>query len=67
MSAGSAHFAALRRDAKGGRTAMQRLLKFFSRNDAENEPIEYGVIAVGLTLALVVVLAQLGGALTTAF
>ena len=44
---------------------MKRLLQFFSRDD--NEPIEYGVIAAGLTLALVVVLAQVGGALTTTF
>jgi Flp pilus assembly pilin Flp len=46
---------------------MNRLLKFFSRDDSENEPIEYGVIAAGLTLALVIVLAQIGGALTTTF
>ena len=44
---------------------MKRLVQFFSKNDADNEPIEYGVIAAGLTLALVAVLAQLGGALTT--
>ena len=35
---------------------MKRLLQFFSRDDQDNEPIEYGVIAAGLTLALVVVL-----------
>jgi Flp pilus assembly pilin Flp len=46
---------------------MKRLLQFFSRDDRGNEPIEYGVIAAGLTLALVIVLAQLGGALTTTF
>jgi len=46
---------------------MKRLLQFFSRDDQDNEPIEYGVIAGGLTLALVVVLAQVGGALTTTF
>jgi len=46
---------------------MKRLLQFFSRDDQDNEPIEYGVIAAGLTLALVVVLAQVGGALTTTF
>ncbi len=46
---------------------MKRLLQFFSRDDQDNEPIEYGVIAVGLTLALVVMLAQVGGALTTTF
>jgi Flp pilus assembly pilin Flp len=46
---------------------MKRLLQFFSRDDADNEPVEYGVIAAGLALALVVVLAQLGGALTTTF
>ena len=53
-------------DAKGG-PGMKRLLKFFSRNDRDNEPIEYGVIAAGLTVALVVVLAQIGGRLTTTF
>jgi Flp pilus assembly pilin Flp len=46
---------------------MKRLLQFFSRDDQDNESIEYGVIAAGLTLALVVVLAQVGGALTTTF
>jgi pilus assembly protein Flp/PilA len=46
---------------------MKRLLQLFSRDDSDNEPIEYGVIAAGLTLALVVVLAQVGGALTTTF
>ena len=46
---------------------MKRLLQFFSRDDQDNKPIEYGVIAAGLTLALVVVLAQVGGALTTTF
>lgn len=46
---------------------MKRLLQFFSRDDSENEPIEYGVIAAGLALALVVVLAQVGGRLTTTF
>lgn len=46
---------------------MKRLLQFFSRDDGDNEPVEYGVIAAGLTLALLVVLAQLGGALTTTF
>jgi Flp pilus assembly pilin Flp len=46
---------------------MKRLIKFFSRNDRDNEPIEYGVIAAGLTVALVVVLAQIGGRLTTTF
>ena len=46
---------------------MKQLLKFFSRDDSDNEPVEYGVIAAGLTLALVVVLAQIGGALTTTF
>ena len=46
---------------------MKRLLQFFSREDQDNEAIEYGVIAAGLTLALVVVLAQVGGALTTTF
>jgi Flp pilus assembly pilin Flp len=50
-----------------GRAGMKRLLQFFSRDDRDNEPIEYGVIAAGLTLALVVVLAQMGGALTTTF
>jgi Flp pilus assembly pilin Flp len=46
---------------------MKRLLQFFSRDDADNEPVEFGVIAAGLALALVVVLAQLGGVLTTTF
>jgi Flp pilus assembly pilin Flp len=50
-----------------GRAGMKRLLQIFSRDDRDNEPIEYGVIAAGLTLALVIVLAQLGGALTTTF
>lgn len=50
-----------------GRAEMKRLLQFFSRDDGDNEPVEYGVIAAGLTLALLVVLAQLGGALTTTF
>ena len=53
-------------DAKAG-PGMKRLLKFLSRNDRDNEPIEYGVIAAGLTVALVVVLAQIGGRLTTTF
>jgi len=44
---------------------MNRLFQWFSRNDADNRAIEYGVIAAGLALALVAVLAQLGGALTT--
>jgi Flp pilus assembly pilin Flp len=65
MSAGS-RVSRLWRDAKGG-AGMKRLLQFFSRDDQDNEPIEYGVIAAGLTLALVVVLAQVGGALTTTF
>jgi Flp pilus assembly pilin Flp len=46
---------------------MKRLLQFFSREDRDNEPIEYGVIAAGLTIALVIVLAQIGGRLTTTF
>ena len=46
---------------------MKRLLQFFSRDDQDNEPIEFGVIAAGLTMALVVVLAQVGCALTTTF
>ena len=46
---------------------MKRLLQFFSRDDADNEPIEYGVIAAGLALALMIVLAQIGGALHTVF
>jgi Flp pilus assembly pilin Flp len=50
-----------------GRAGMKRLLQFFSRDDADNEPIEYGVIAAGLALALVIVLAQIGGALHTVF
>jgi Flp pilus assembly pilin Flp len=50
-----------------GRAEMKRLLQFFSRDDADNEPVEFGVIAAGLALALVVVLAQLGGVLTTTF
>ena len=66
MSAGSRNHAAYCGDAKG-RTGMKRLLQFFSRDDQDNEPIEYGVIAAGLTLALVIVIAQLGGALTTTF
>ncbi|HKA64226.1 MAG TPA: Flp family type IVb pilin [Methyloceanibacter sp.] len=45
---------------------MNRLVQLFSRNDPDNRAIEYGVIAAGLALALVAVLAQLGGALTTA-
>jgi len=48
-----------------GRAERKRLIQFFSRNNADNEPIEYGVIAAGLTLALVIVLAQIGGALNT--
>jgi Flp pilus assembly pilin Flp len=46
---------------------MKQLIKLFSRNGEDNTPIEYGVIAAGLTLALVVVLAQLDGKLTTNF
>ena len=65
MSAGSRKHAAY--GAMRGRAGMKRLLQFFSRDDRDNEPIEYGVIAAGLTLALVIVLAQLGGALTTTF
>ncbi|HET7852057.1 MAG TPA: Flp family type IVb pilin [Methyloceanibacter sp.] len=45
---------------------MNRLVQLFSRDDADNRVVEYGVIAAGLALALVVVFAQLGGALTTA-
>ena len=45
---------------------MNRLVQLFSRDDADNRVVEYGVIAAGLALALVAVLAQLGGALTTA-
>jgi Flp pilus assembly pilin Flp len=44
---------------------MNRLVQLFSV-DADNRAVEYGVIAAGLALALVAVLAQLGGALTTA-
>jgi len=46
---------------------MNRLVQLFSKNDADNRAVEYGVIAAGLTMALVVVLAQVGGALTTTF
>ena len=65
MSAGSrikSPVGAMRRLGRHEATA-----PFFSRDDQDNEPIEYGVIAAGLTLALVVVLAQVGGALTTTF
>jgi Flp pilus assembly pilin Flp len=49
-----------------GEGLMNRLVQLFSKNDADNRAVEYGVIAAGLALALVAVLAQLGGALTTA-
>jgi Flp pilus assembly pilin Flp len=45
---------------------MNRLVQLFSKDGADNRAVEYGVIAVGLALALVAVLAQLSGALTTA-
>ncbi|HEY9520688.1 MAG TPA: Flp family type IVb pilin [Methyloceanibacter sp.] len=45
---------------------MNRLVQLFSKGDTDNRVVEYGVIAVALALALVAVLAQLGGALTTA-
>ena len=44
---------------------MKRLVQLFSKIDADRA-VEYGVIAAGLALALVAVIAQLGGALTTA-
>jgi Flp pilus assembly pilin Flp len=46
---------------------MKRLVQLFSRDGADNGLIEYGVIAAGLTLALVAILGQIGGALNTAF
>jgi Flp pilus assembly pilin Flp len=46
---------------------MKRLHQRSSKNDADNGALEYGVIAAGLALALVVVLAQIGGALNTVF
>jgi Flp pilus assembly pilin Flp len=45
---------------------MKRLVQLFSKIDADNRGVEYGVIAAGLALALVALIAQLGGALTTA-
>ena len=45
---------------------MNRLVHLFSKIDADNRAVEYGVIAAGLALALVALIAQLGGALTTA-
>ena len=45
---------------------MKRLIQLFSKIDADNRAVENGVIAAGLVLALVALIAQLGGALTTA-
>jgi Flp pilus assembly pilin Flp len=45
---------------------MKRLVQLFSKIDTDNRAVEYGVIAAGLALPLVAVIAQLGGALTTA-
>jgi Flp pilus assembly pilin Flp len=45
---------------------MNRLVQLFFKDDTDNRAVEYGVIAAGLALALIAVLAQLNGALTTA-
>ena len=44
---------------------MKRSDQSFSKDDADNAVIEYAVVATALVLALTVVLAQIGGALTT--
>ena len=45
---------------------MKRLAQPFSK-DADNGPIEHWVIAVGVALALLAILGQIGGALNTPF
>jgi Flp pilus assembly pilin Flp len=46
---------------------MKRLDQVSSKDAADNGRIEYGVLAAGLALALVAVLAQIGGTLNTVF
>lgn len=45
---------------------MKRLVHY-SNDEAGNGPIESGVIAVGIALALLAILGQIGGALNTVF
>jgi Flp pilus assembly pilin Flp len=46
---------------------MKRLVQPLSKDDADSGPIESGVIAIGIALALLAILGQIGGALNTAF
>jgi Flp pilus assembly pilin Flp len=46
---------------------MKRLLESLSKDDAANGSLESAVLAIGLALALAAVVAQIGGALNTAF
>jgi Flp pilus assembly pilin Flp len=46
---------------------MKRLVQPFSKDDADNGTIEYRVIVVGVALALLAILGQIGGALNTPF
>jgi Flp pilus assembly pilin Flp len=46
---------------------MKRLVQPFYKDDADNGAVEHGVIAVGITLALLAILGQIGGALNTPF
>ncbi|MGA7372920.1 MAG: Flp family type IVb pilin [Methyloceanibacter sp.] len=46
---------------------MKRLVQPFYKDDADNGAVEHGVIAVGIALALLAILGQIGGALNTPF
>ena len=46
---------------------MKRLVEPLSKDDAANGGLESAVLAVGLALALAAIVAQIGGALNTAF
>jgi Flp pilus assembly pilin Flp len=45
---------------------MKRIVQPLSK-DADDDSIEHGVIAVGIALALLAIVGQIGGALNTAF
>jgi Flp pilus assembly pilin Flp len=45
---------------------MKRIVQPLSK-DADDGSIEHGVIAVGIALALLAIVGQIGGALNTAF
>ncbi len=46
---------------------MKNLLNRFATDESGATAIEYGLIAAGIALAIITVVGQLGGALTTTF